>query len=93
MLLVSILIFIIAVAIYYNHFTQSFFLLKIGLLIFALTGALSFNALYIQSIGSGMGIYSGLFQVTVISQFIDLFISIMALVILLIYPNNYNYLE
>ena len=84
MLLLSILIFIIAVAIYYNHFTQSFFLLKIGLLIFALTGALSFNALYIQSIGSGMGIYSGLFQVTVISQFIDLFISIMGLLILLI---------
>jgi NADH-ubiquinone oxidoreductase chain 2 len=84
MLFLSILIFIIAVAIYYNHFTQSFFLLKLGLLIFALTGALSFNALYIQSIGSGMGIYSGLFQITVISQFTDLFISLMAFLILLI---------
>jgi NADH-ubiquinone oxidoreductase chain 2 len=90
-LTISILIFIIALAINYHQVTQSFFFLRIGLLIFALTGALSFNALYIQSIGSGMGIYSGLFQVTVITQFIDLFISVMGAFILLIWPLNSVY--
>jgi NADH-ubiquinone oxidoreductase chain 2 len=49
-------------------------------------GALSLNALYIQSIGSGIGIYSGLFQVTYISQLLDIFIYIIGAAILIARP-------
>ena len=91
MLTLCILIFIIAFAINYKQVNQSFFFLRIGSLIFALTGVISFNSLYIQSIGSGMGIYSGLFQVTSITQFFDLFIFVMAFFILLIWPVNSLY--
>jgi len=49
-------------------------------------GALSLNALYIQSIGSGIGIYSGLFHVTFISQLLDIFIYIIGAAILLARP-------
>jgi NADH-ubiquinone oxidoreductase chain 2 len=92
MLLISILFYIIAFAINYKQVLHSFFFLRIGLLIFALTGGLTLNSLYIQSIGSGMGIYSGLFQVTAITQFFDLFIYLMGFLILLIWPFNLPYL-
>ena len=91
MLVLSLLILIIAIAIQYNQFFQSLFFLRIGLLIFALTGAISLNALYIQSIGSGMGIYSGLFQVTAVTQSFDLFIFLMGAFILLVWPVNLQY--
>jgi NADH-ubiquinone oxidoreductase chain 2 len=49
-------------------------------------GALSLNALYIQSIGSGIGIYSGLFHVTFISQLLEIFIYIIGATILIARP-------
>jgi hypothetical protein len=52
-------------------------------IVFLISGALSYNALYIQSIGSGISIYSGLFQITVLSQSFDLFIFILASLILI----------
>lgn len=45
--------------------------------------ALSFNGTYIQAIGSGVGIYSGLFQVTSVSQSFDGFIFLVGAIILL----------
>ncbi len=45
--------------------------------------ALSFNGTYIQAIGSGLGIYSGLFQVTSVSQSIDTLIFLVGAIILL----------
>ena len=64
---------------------------KISSIIFIYAGALSLNALYIQSIGSGIGIYSGLFQITVISQLLDIFILIMGSLILIAWPAvNYS---
>jgi NADH-ubiquinone oxidoreductase chain 2 len=50
-------------------------------------GALSFNALYIQSIGSGIGLYSGLFHITFLSQVIDIFIFFTAAIILIARPS------
>ena len=47
-------------------------------IIFIFSGVLSYNALYIQEIGSGIGIYSGFFQVTAFSQYIDIFILLVA---------------
>ena len=57
-------------------------------IIFLFSGALSYNALYIQSIGSGLSIYSGLYQVTVLSQSFDLVIFILASLILIPWSNN-----
>jgi NADH-ubiquinone oxidoreductase chain 2 len=59
-------------------------------IVFLFSGALSYNALYIQSIGSGLSIYSGLFQVTVLSQSFDLFIFILASLILIPWSNNFK---
>lgn len=55
---------------------------------FLFSGALAYNALYIQSIGSGLSIYSGLFQVTALSQSFDLFIFVLASLILIPWSNG-----
>ena len=59
---------------------------RLSSIILIYAGALSLNALYIQSIGSGIGIYSGLFHVTFISQLLDIFIYIIGSAILLARP-------
>jgi NADH-ubiquinone oxidoreductase chain 2 len=56
---------------------------RISTLILFYAGALTLNALYIQSIGSGIGIYSGLFRITTISQFFDIFIYLVGSTILI----------
>jgi len=56
---------------------------RISTLILFYAGALTLNALYIQSIGSGIGIYSGLFRITTISQFFDIFIYLVGATILI----------
>jgi len=67
---------------------------RLSSIILIYAGALSLNALYIQSIGSGIGIYSGLFHVTFISQLLDIFIYIIGAAILIARPLpiyvNYN---
>jgi NADH-ubiquinone oxidoreductase chain 2 len=50
-------------------------------------GVLSFNTFFIQSIGSGIGVYSGLFKVSILSNFVSLFLLIISSIILLIWPN------
>ena len=74
MLFTSILILIVAKALH-SQYISSILFTRIAAIVFIYSGALSFNALYIQLIGSGIGIYSGLFHVTIVSQFLDLFIS------------------
>jgi len=59
---------------------------RISSIIFLYAGALSLNALYIQSIGSGIGIYSGLFHVTFVSQLIEVFLLITGSLILIAWP-------
>jgi NADH-ubiquinone oxidoreductase chain 2 len=59
---------------------------RISAIILFYAGALAFNAYYIQSIGSGIGIYSGLFQVTLITQFIDTFLLLIGSSILIAWP-------
>jgi len=65
---------------------SSILITRISAIIFIYSGALAFNALYIQSIGSGIGIYSGLFNVTIISQLLDAFLLILAALILIAWP-------
>jgi len=83
MIFISLLILIVAMALFSEHNLRYN---RISALILFYAGALSLNALYIQSIGSGIGIYGGLFQITVISQFFDLFIYLIGAIILLAWP-------
>jgi NADH-ubiquinone oxidoreductase chain 2 len=65
-----------------NKQVSSVILTRITAIVFIYSGALALNALYIQSIGSGIGIFSGLFHVTMISQLFDAFLLILASLIL-----------
>jgi NADH-ubiquinone oxidoreductase chain 2 len=80
MIFLSILTLIVAIALPSNHLSS---LARISAIILIYAGALSFNGLYIQSIGSGIGLYSGLFHVTVISQLFDLIVFYLGAFILM----------
>jgi NADH-ubiquinone oxidoreductase chain 2 len=68
--------------------------LRISSLLLLYTGALTLNAFYIQSIGSGIGIYSGLFQITLFTQLFDIVIVLTGSVILIAWPSiNYKFIE
>lgn len=87
MIFISILIFIVVIALSSKQNKTNMLLYnRISAIILFYAGALSFNALYIQSIGSGIGIYSGLFQVTLITQFMDTFLLIVGSLILVAWP-------
>jgi NADH-ubiquinone oxidoreductase chain 2 len=89
MLFISILFLIVVMAIpsLKKNFSPILFQ-RISSIILIYAGALSLNALYIQSIGSGIGIYSGLFHVTFISQILDVFIFIIGAIILIARPSQ-----
>ena len=86
MLFISILILIVAMALHSNYI-HSILVTRIAAIIFIYAGALSLNAFYIQSIGSGIGIYSGLFHVTTVSQLLDTFIFLIGSLILIAWPS------
>nr|WVH38141.1 NADH dehydrogenase subunit 2 [Poriella subacida] len=89
MIFLSILILIVAIALpSVNQNIRSILYIRISSIIFIYAGALSLNAFYIQSIGSGIGVYSGLFQVTAISQFLDIFILFLGSLILISWPSQ-----
>ena len=89
MIFLSILILIVAIALpSINQNISSILYVRISSIIFIYAGALALNAFYIQSIGSGIGIYSGLFQVTTISQLLDVFILLLGSLILISWPSN-----
>ena len=89
MIFTSILILIVALALPSIHkHISSILYIRISSIIFIYAGALAFNALYIQSIGSGIGVYSGLFQVTSISQILDFFILLIGSLILIAWPSQ-----
>nr|YP_010879593.1 NADH dehydrogenase subunit 2 [Heterobasidion annosum]WHL55363.1 NADH dehydrogenase subunit 2 [Heterobasidion annosum] len=91
MIFISLLILIVAIALpVFNRNISSISFSRITSIIFIYAGALSFNALYIQSIGSGIGIYSGLFQITLISQLFDTLIVLAASLILVVLPVQQN---
>lgn len=61
---------------------------RVASIVLLYAAALSFNALNIQAIGTGVSIYSGLFQVTSISQSMDTFIFLVGRMILLLTPQG-----
>ena len=83
MIFISILTLIVAKALpSLNIKLSPVYFTRISAIIFLYAGALSFNTLYIQSIGSGIGIYSGLFHITGITQIFHIFIFIISAAIL-----------
>ena len=81
MIVTSIFIFIVAMALFTAHI-PSIHYTRLTSIVLLFSGLLAFNALHIDVIASGLGLYSGLFQLTNISQGIELFIYITAAVIL-----------
>jgi NADH-ubiquinone oxidoreductase chain 2 len=87
MIFTSILILIMAKALpSINRNLSSIYLTRISAIIFIYAGVLSLNTLYIQSIGSGIGIYSGLFQITQVSVLIESFLLLIGSLILISWP-------
>jgi NADH-ubiquinone oxidoreductase chain 2 len=87
MIFISILTLIVAKALpSLNNNLSSIYFTRISAIIFIYAGVLSFNSLYIQSIGSGIGIYSGLFHITQVTQLIEFFFLIIASLILIGWP-------
>jgi NADH-ubiquinone oxidoreductase chain 2 len=87
MVFISLLILIVAIAIPSIRINLSPNLfVRLTAIIFIYAAGLSLNSLYIQSIESGLGIYSGLFHVTITSQIIDIFLYIIGVLILTAWP-------
>nr|QXM15419.1 NADH dehydrogenase subunit 2 [Leucoagaricus naucinus] len=92
MIFTSILILIVAKALpNINKQISSIYFSRISAIILIYAGVLSLNTLYIQSIGSGIGIYSGLFQITQVSLSLESFLLLIGSLILIAWPNvNHN---
>jgi NADH-ubiquinone oxidoreductase chain 2 len=89
MITFAILILIVAKALpVLNTHISSIHVTRITSIVFLFAGALSLNSLNLESIGSGIGIYSGLFQVTTISQLIEIFLFMIGGGILIAWPQN-----
>jgi NADH:ubiquinone oxidoreductase subunit 4 (subunit M) len=85
MIFISILTLIVAKALpSFSRNLSSF--TRISAIIFIYSGVLSFNTFYIQSIGSGIGLYSGLFQITQVSVLIEVFFLLIGFLILIAWP-------
>lgn len=95
MMFISIMILIVAIALpSINRNISPNLYLRISSLLLLYTGVLIFNTFYIQSIGSGIGIYNGLFQITLFTQLFDIVIVLTGSVILIAWPLiNHKFIE
>lgn len=82
MLSIGLLSLLIAVPLFSYRITPSLFN-RITSVTLLYSAFLSYNALYVESIASGIGIYSGLFHVTTISLGIETFIFFVGAILLL----------
>jgi NADH-ubiquinone oxidoreductase chain 2 len=87
MLFISIISLIVASvasrsAVSSNYFSPKL-LSRLATIFLLYSAFISFNSLYFNNIGSGIGIYSGLFQITTISQSIETFIYVIGSLILI----------
>jgi NADH-ubiquinone oxidoreductase chain 2 len=69
---------------------HSIILRRICAISFIYASVLNYNTLYIQSIGSGIGLYSGLFQVNILSCVLSIFILLISGIITIIWPSFFN---
>lgn len=84
MLSLSILLMILVMSLRNN--INSFIFSRVAALSLIYAGVLTFNALHVQSIGSGIGIFCGLFHVTYSTLLFELFLYFIAAMILLTWP-------
>jgi NADH-ubiquinone oxidoreductase chain 2 len=92
MITISILILIVAKALpVLNTKIYSIHVTRITTIVFLFAAALTLNTLNLENIGSGLGVYSGFFQITTISQLIEIFLFLIGGGILMAWPlKKYN---
>ena len=87
MIFISILTLIVAKALpVLNTNISSVHFFRSTSLVFIITGFITINSLYLETIGTGIGIYSGLFHVTQITQFIETFFYLIVGLVLIGWP-------
>jgi hypothetical protein len=87
MIIFLIIILIVAKALpVLNTKIYSIHVTRITTIVFLFSGALTLNILNLENIGSGIGVYSGFFQVTTISQLIEIFLFLIGGGILMAWP-------
>lgn len=88
MLLIGLTSLLMAIPLYSSSMTPTL-LTRLTSIILLFSAALSFNGFIasstvkVQAIGSGLGLYSGLFHVTTVTQFMEMFLYIIGAMILL----------
>lgn len=88
MVIISIFTYILTLSLpFIKNSINSVMFRRITAISFIYAGVLSINTLIFQSIGSGIGIYSGFFQVSVLTNTISFFILLISSIILLVWPN------
>jgi NADH-ubiquinone oxidoreductase chain 2 len=83
MVLFGVLTMILAIALFSLRIPAIYFN-RITIILLLFSALLSYNLLYIDLIGSGVGVFGGLFQVTTITQSIDVFIYLLGALVLLL---------
>src|SRR6266567_2643293 len=87
MIFISILTLIVAKALpVLNTNISSVHFYRSTSIVFIITGFITINSLYLETIGTGIGIYSGLFHVTQITQFIETFFYLIVGLVLIGWP-------
>jgi NADH-ubiquinone oxidoreductase chain 2 len=80
MLIIAILILLLAatssIERNYNYLSDYVKFNRIVFIIFILGAYLAYNTLYVNAIDSGIGIYGGVFKITILSQVFDIFLFI-----------------
>jgi NADH-ubiquinone oxidoreductase chain 2 len=81
MLIIAILILLLAatssIECNYNYLAEYVKFNRIVFIIFILGAYIAYNTLDVYAIGSGIGIYGGVFKITILSQVFDIFLFII----------------
>ena len=87
MLVISLLILLVSNSfIFFKKNINSIFLSRIISISLLYSVLITYNGLYFQSIGKGVGIFNGLFQITISTQIIEILIFLIGAIILLGWP-------
>jgi NADH-ubiquinone oxidoreductase chain 2 len=87
MLFISIIILIICKALINDKLSEDFYH-RISSIILLISGILAFNSIFNLETLAGIGIYSGLFSITTISQILESFLLIIGSIILISWPKQ-----
>lgn len=89
MLVISLLILLVSNSLtFLKKNIHAIFINRITSIVLLYSALLTFNILNFQAIGKGIGIFNGLFHITIPTQIIEILIFIIGAIILLGWPNN-----